>query len=59
MRPTSNRDYKVKNKETGEWELIKATPTQREVPKIYTYRAKYKRKGYEQSVEERSKKQKK
>ena len=46
QRPISNRDYKIKNRETGLWELVKATPTPVAEFKVYASRTQYKRKGY-------------
>jgi hypothetical protein len=45
-RPQSNRSYKVKDKATGLWVTVEATPTPSMAVKTYYSRIKYKRKGY-------------
>ena len=50
-RPESNKDYKVLNRKTGKWELVKGKPTEPAKRPDYEYRAKYKYTGYWESVE--------
>lgn len=45
-RPPSNKPYKVKDKDTGLWVTVPATPTPKHVQKVYPSRRDYKRKGY-------------
>lgn len=51
-RPESNKDYRVLNKKTGKWELVKGKPTEPETRKVYASMGGKKYKGYWESMEE-------
>lgn len=46
-RPVSNKDYKVKDKATGQWITVKGVPTPVQEHKKYESRKSYKRRGYD------------
>lgn len=50
-RPESCKDYKIFNRKTGEWELVKGKPAEPVAKPTYEYRAQYKHTGYWESVE--------
>ena len=50
-RPESNKDYKILNRKTGKWELVKGKPTEPAKKPEYSYRAGFKHTGYWESID--------